>query len=465
MLPVVAIVGRPNVGKSSIFNRLVGKRQAIESPISGTTRDQISERVRFSEYEVILVDTGGLEWESQDNIEADVQRQALLAVEGADVVVFVLDVRSDPTADDFHAASILRKSGKSCVMVANKCDNLSKLEEKTFNLYEMGFGPPVAVSAIHAVGLDELKSKVEDHLKKLGCEPSPETPAVHESTRITFIGRPNVGKSSLVNALFGKEKVIVSDIPGTTRDAIEVPFEYENTPFVLVDTAGLRRRGKVEKGIEKYSVLRSFQAIEDSDVAVLVLDGSEGVRAQDMHACEFILQQHKGLIVTINKIDLFEDFDRSKRRLENILRHRMAFVPWAPVVFVSALKRKNLFKILDLAIDIEQQRKYVLDPKELQFWLEDAVNKHRLAGSHGKYKTEILSIEQLKTRHPRFLFKVKHPQYLHFSYKRYLENSLRERFGFVGTSIQMIFEEASTRSSRRKAAKDRKQVDKKRKSR
>lgn len=442
MLPVIAIVGRPNVGKSSLFNRLVGKRFAIESPISGTTRDQISHRLDLRKHRVLLVDTGGIMVDSEETLEADVQAQAQAAIEGADVVLFVVDASEDLTSHDFHAADRLRRSGKPCVMVANKCDHLSRLEEKTFNLYELGFGAPVAVSAIHGTGLGEIEDALENQLEELGFPPQAPVDSEEEivpGIRLAFVGRPNVGKSSLLNALFGKEKVIVSDIPGTTRDAVEVPFHYEDHPFVLVDTAGLRRRGRIEKGIEKYSVLRSFQAIDDADVVVLVMDGEEGLSAQDLHVCEFVLQQNKGLIVVVNKTDLFESGEDQRNALTHQLRRRMAFVPWAPVVFTSALKRKNIFSILDLAIQIGAERERVVPEERLRVWLEEAVFNHSAAGGHGKQRVKVLSVKQTGVKPPTFVFSVHNPQSMHFSYSRYLENSLREQFGFGGTGIKMIF--------------------------
>jgi GTP-binding protein len=452
MLPVVAIVGRPNVGKSSLFNRIVGRRKAIESAVSGTTRDRVSYRASLHDYEVLLVDTGGLELDSMGDIESDVQSQAQAAIQGADVIVFVLDVRHDPTAADFHAAELLRKSGKPTVLVANKCDHVSRLEERTYNFYELGFGEPVAISAIHGTGVDTLKSSVEEELKKLKFNPNPEEVERAKGLRLAFLGRPNVGKSSFVNAIFGKEKVIVSEIPGTTRDAVEVPFEYNDHPYVLVDTAGIRRRGKVEKGIEKYSVMRSFQSIDDADVVVLVIDANDGVRAQDLHVTEFVLRENKGLIVVMNKMDLFEDQEQARSRLTNLLRKRMAFVPWAPVVFTSALERRNLFPVLEIAHEIGVQRSRELSPQELEFWMEDAVEKHSMAGGKSKRRTKVRGVKQVGKNPPTFVFRTQFSERMHFSYPRYLENSMREKFGFEGTALKLIF----TSSGKREGRKDKK---------
>lgn len=416
--------------------------------ISGTTRDTVSHRVSFFDHEVLLVDTGGLELDSEGDIESDVQSQARAAIEGADVVIFVVDVRTDLTASDFHAADLLRKSGKACVMVANKCDHVSRLEEKTYNFYELGFGEPVAVSAIHGTGLDELQDTVVDQLKELGFVETEEAPEV-KGLRLAFVGRPNVGKSSLVNAMFGKKKVIVSDVPGTTRDMVEVPFIYDDNEFVLVDTAGLRRRGKIEKGIEKYSVMRSFQAIEGADVVVLVIDAEQGVRAQDLHVCEFVLAQSKGLIVVVNKMDLFEDMAKAQFRFTNLLQKRMAFIPWAPVVFSSAKDRRNLFPILDLAHSIDETRRIEVPQLELDYWLDETVTQHVPAGGKGLKRAEVLSVKQIGVNPPNFVFKVRHPSKLHFSYMRYVENRLREKFGFEGTAIKMNFDREHRRSGKR----------------
>lgn len=437
MLPVVAIVGRPNVGKSSLFNRLVGKRKAIESEIAGTTRDPVSTRVTLAKYDVILVDTGGLELETEGPIEEDVQSQAQAAIQGADVVVLVLDIRHDPTSSDFHAAELLRKSGKPCILVANKCDHVSSLEERPFNFYELGCGDPVAISALHGIGVDELRGTIEDHLSSLKFKP--EKAPVSEGLRLCFVGRPNVGKSSLVNALFGKEKVIVSELPGTTRDAVEVPFEYEETPFVLVDTAGIRRRGKVDRGLEQFSVMRSFQAIEDSDVAVLVLDANEGLKSQDLHVCQFVLEESKGLILVVNKMDVFEDFEEERDRIAHQLQHRMAFVPWASVIFTSARERRNLFPILQVARSIGEERQRWLKPAHIQAWLDETVLNHPSAGGKGKERAQVLSGRQTNINPPRFVFETHFPDRMHFSYRRYLENSLRERFGFNGTAVKISF--------------------------
>lgn len=449
MSAVVAIVGRPNVGKSTLFNRLVGKRQAIESDIPGTTRDRLYQKTELAGYAVLLVDTGGLELGKEgDDIEANVQEQSQVAIEGADVIVFVVDVRSDLTSEDYHAADILRRSKKPVILVTNKCDN-SNLEEARFHFYELGFGEPVPVSALHSDGLDRLGRSVGDLLKSLQFEKQSEEEANMEEgassrIRISFLGRPNVGKSTMINALFGKKKVVTSDVPGTTRDSTEIPFDYDESPFTLIDTAGLRRRGKIEKGIEKYSILRTMQAVEDSDVCVLMLDFSEGITNQDCHVSEYILTQKKGLILVVNKVDIVKGDARESMENQFVhrLRKKMAYLPWAPVVFSSALERKNVFKILDLAKSIFIERKKVISQEDLSVWLDMTLAKHSPKGQRGKRRFNILEVKQVDSDPPTFVFYCEWPEYMHFSYERYLENELRSQFGFNGSSILFKFKKS-----------------------
>lgn len=450
MSAVVAIVGRPNVGKSTLFNRIVGSRKAIESEIAGTTRDRIYSQTKMDGYDVLLVDTGGLESEQKEGfIEANVQEQSKIAIGGADVIIFVLDVRADMTSDDFHVAELLRKSRKPVVLVANKCDNPS-LEELKFNFYELGFGEPVAVTAIHSYGIEELESRIVKELESLKFDKSDDVIS-NDSIRISFLGRPNVGKSTMVNAIFGKERVIVSDIPGTTRDASEIPFEYNENKFTLVDTAGIRRRGSIESGIEKFSVLRSMQSIDMSDICVLLLDFEEGITAQDCHVSEYILEQKKGLIIVVNKIDILKGAEREEQ--ENVfiynLKKKMDYVPWAPVVFCSALERKNIFNVLDLSIQIYNERRKKISQEQLNIWLDSAVRKHPPSGMRGKRKFNVLSVEQVGQNPPKFVFGCEWPEIMHFSYGRFLENELRETFGFVGTSISFVFKRPGDSNGRR----------------
>lgn len=437
MLPVVAIVGRPNVGKSTLFNRLVGKRKAIESKVPGTTRDRVYVDTVFREMPVMLVDTGGISTDETDDIEENVQEQAKVAIEEADLVVFVVDAQQELTTLDFAAADLLRKSRKPTLLVANKCDN-ANLEERAFNVYELGFGEAIKVSAAHTIGVEEVESRAFKELKELGFKPEKKKPeAESKAINLAFLGRVNVGKSSLVNAILAEDKVIVSDQPGTTRDATDTLFKYQKTDFNLIDTAGIRRRGRVEQGIERFSVIRSLEAIERSDVGLLVLDFEEGVTNQDCHVAEFILESTKGLIIVVNKVDLAGSQEQKDRFLRRLQR-KLAFLPWAPVIFVSALKRTNVEQILVLAKQIHEAREKQLEPEDLEGWLVKVKHQHNLP-TRGKRRLQIFSLEQTETAPPVFRFRVNDISLLHFSYRRYLENNLRKEFGFEGTAIRLVF--------------------------
>lgn len=437
---IVAIVGRPNVGKSTLFNRLVGRRLAIESEIPGTTRDRIYANTMLDDHEVMLVDTGGLEMETGGDIEENIQEQSHVAIEGADVILFVVDVMNGLTAEDYHAADILRKARKPVVLIANKCDN-PQLEESRYNLYELGFDEPVPVTALHSSGFDELENRVGKELKKLDFP----TGKTHRSNdgriKIAFLGRPNVGKSTMINGLFGKRMVVASEVPGTTRDATEIPFEYKEHKFTLIDTAGVRRRGKVEKGIEKYSVLRTMQAVNQADICVLLLDATEPIANQDCHVSAYALEEEKGLILAVNKIDEFkgEERDKAENLMIHRLRKKMAYVPWAPVVFTSGLKRKNLFNVLEIAAGISAERRKKVDQDDLNVWLDMVLAKHPPKGLKGNRRFAIKGVEQLETTPPYFIFRCEWPEIRHFSYERYLENELRAQFGFGGTSLRLNF--------------------------
>ncbi len=450
-IAVVAIVGRPNVGKSTLFNRLVGKRKAIESDVSGTTRDRIYDSAQIGDFTVMLVDTGGIEsGKAGTDMEANIQEQSETAIAGADIIVFVVDVREELTSEDFHAADLLRRSKKTVILVANKCDN-PRFEEARFNFYELGFGEPVALTALHSFGIDDLEDRISEELRRLE-KPKEEVQKEEEGRiRIAFLGRPNVGKSTMVNALFGKKMVVVSEVPGTTRDSTEIPFEYKDIPFTLIDTAGIRRRGKVEKGIEKYSILRSMQSIDQADICVLMLDFEEGVTMQDCHVSQYILEQKKGLILVLNKVDQFSGKERevAEHMIIHQLQKKMDYLPWAPVVFTSALERKNIFQVLELAKEVYEERKKEIPEDELQIWLSHALKKHPPRGSRGKQRFNVLSVRQDGVQPPTFVFSCAWPEIMHFSYGRYLENELRSSYGFTGTSLRVIFRKPGDRGTRR----------------
>lgn len=440
MLPIVAIVGKPNTGKSTIFNRLLGKRRAIESDVAGTTRDKLMSKASFHDREVYLVDTGGISFGEEDDIEENVREQARMAIDGADVILFVVDGQKYLTTEDFHVADILRKSGKPVILVANKCDNLD-IENRKYNLYELGFGDAVAVAALHKIGLDELMDFVEDELDDLGLKHIAAIDDAPEDTiKVSLLGKPNVGKSSILNALVGREEAIVSDTPGTTRDCVDVHLKHEEREFMISDTAGMRKPGKWGKGtIERFSVLRSLRAIEDCDIAVLVLDYTEGITKQDLHVCSEILDQGKGLVLAVNKIDLMENADKNKAWFISKAQRDFDFLPWAPLVFVSAVEDVGLKDMLSVVIEANDERKRQIPQGELNIWLEDAIANHEPKGTKYGQRNTIERVRQDGIDPPSFTIRTRFPDKVHFSYRRYLENRLRERFGFRGTAVRLRY--------------------------
>jgi len=433
----IAIVGRPNVGKSTLFNRLIGKRYAIISKVAGTTRDPVSYTWEISGRSLLLVDTGGLEYGKKENIEEDVQSQANLAIADADIVLFIIDSIENLTSNDFLAADVLRKTKKPVIFVANKYDN-KNLENNIYNAYELGFGDPIRISAIHNIGIDNLKLEIEKQLKLLkinkGKAPAKDT----NIPNICILGKPNAGKSSLVNAFLGKKKLIVSEIPGTTRDTSSSEIEYNGKKYNLVDTAGLRRPGKIQDEIEKFSSLRCLNAIENSDIVVILIDGIAGVTHQDCHIAELALERDKGLIIAINKLDLAEDSEEFKNLSIYRLKRKFAFVPWAPVVFISAKKKTNIFKILDIVSETMDERKKRIETPELNAFLQKTVFKHLPASTKIK-KPKFFYGTQAETNPPIFVLFFRNAENIHFSYMRYLENEIRKEYGFTGTAIQLRF--------------------------
>jgi GTP-binding protein len=445
MLPLVAIIGKPNVGKSTLFNRIVGYRKAIVSPTPGTTRDrhyaQIAGKKPF-----LFVDTGGIESKTEGVIEENITAQAKMAIDEADLILFMIDSKEEMTSEDRHVAQLLRKSGKKMILVASKCD--SGLEDFTEYL-ELGFGFPVAVSATHNIGTDDLLDEIHKHIPKVKTPKKDDKKTI----RLAILGRPNVGKSSLINKLLGSDQLIVSDIQGTTIDSTDVDLEYGETTYTLVDTAGIRRRGKIEKGIEKYSFLRSLGASEKADICALLIDGKEGVTSQDQHVAEYILKTYSGLILVVNKLDLMESGEEERMKFLNYLKYKFDFIPWVPVVFVSAKTGKNVEKILDLSKEIEANRSKRIETGKLNTWLEKVVMKHMPTGT-GKKIPKLFYMTQVETHPPHFVIFVNSEEYFHFSYIRYLENQLRDTFDFTGTAVKIEMKSKEKRPREKKRKKD-----------
>ncbi|MFH1284397.1 MAG: ribosome biogenesis GTPase Der [Candidatus Peregrinibacteria bacterium] len=444
--PTVAIVGKPNVGKSTLFNRLIGKRHAVIAREAGTTRDRIYQKIDIGGYEISLVDTGGIEYGKKDDIESDVQAQAKVAIEEADIIVFVTDITQNLTVDDYTAANILRKSKKTVILIANKSDN-EEMEKNIFNIYELGFGEPIAISAIHKLGMENLKRNIEETLEKLKFKKRKKQ-IEGDMTNICILGRPNAGKSSLVNALLSAEKVIVSSRPGTTRDAVDTEVTYKKKRYNLTDTAGLRKAGKRSRGIEKFSSLRCINAIERSDIVVLLIDGEEAVSNQDTHIAQLALESEKGIIIAINKIDIFKEQQEFRDIMASKLMKKFPFIPWAPVIFVSAKNKTNVKDIFNLADKIMEERNKRIKTAQLNSFLQKITQKH-MPSSAKAIKPKFLYASQVDTSPPKFVLFFKNLKNLHFTYPRYMENELRKEYGFDGTAIYLKFKEKVGRSAPR----------------
>ena len=430
--PLVALVGRPNVGKSRLFNRLIGQRHAIVEDIPGTTRDRIYGEYDWNGREVALADTGGLTSGNVEDITRNAIAQAGVAIDEANAIVMVVDVRSGVMPLDEEVAARLRQSGKPVVLAVNKADNKKQMDS-ALEFHALALGEPIAISAERGLGTGELLDAIDSLLPPIETERAEE-----QVTRLAIVGRPNVGKSSLVNALLGEDRVVVSETPGTTRDAIDTEMRHHNQSVVLIDTAGIRRRGRIEQGIEKYSVLRSHRAIDRADVAALIVDATELLAAQDAHIAGFVEEEGKGLVIVVNKWDLIERTGTTINQFERRLKEGLKFVDYAPIVFVSALTRQRVDHILDLALSVAGERRKRIPTGQLNEVIRKAMADYQPPSRQGKH-VQFLYVTQVASEPPTFVFFVNDPDLIHFSYRRFLENRLRERFGFFGTPIRMSF--------------------------
>lgn len=429
--PIVAIVGRPNVGKSTLFNKLAGKRISIVQDTPGVTRDRVYAEAEWLNYNFTMIDTGGIEPERDDIIVQQMRRQANIAIETADVIVFIVDGKEGLTAADNEVATMLRKSKKPIVLVVNKVDSL-KEEDNAWEFYNLGIGDPVTISASQGLGLGDMLDKVVENFD----------PSIYEDDdeyiRIAMVGKPNVGKSSLINKLLGEDRVIVSDIPGTTRDAIDSYLETEEGKFILIDTAGLRRKSKVKEEIERYSVVRTYAAIERSDVCILMIDAQEGVTEQDEKIIGYAHEMRKAIMVIVNKWDLIEKDDKTLDKFKKELQGNLKFLSYAEYLFISALTGQRTHKVLQMA-------KYCYDNYNKRIStgiLNDVISKAVLMKEPpvvGLKRMKIYYVTQVATKPPKFVFFVNDSNARHFSYERYLENQLRDSFDFKGTGIQIEY--------------------------
>jgi len=428
--PIVAIVGRQNVGKSTLLNRLAGKRVAIVEDLPGTTRDRVFADVSWQEVTFTLVDTGGLEPRPHSTIAQEVKEQVEIAIAEADAVIFLVDVKDGLTPSDLEIADRLRRSSKPILLVANKADN-TKLEAGAVEFYELGLGEPLTISAYHGRGTAELLDKIIALLPA----PSP-TEAEAEVMKVAIVGRPNVGKSMLLNTLLGNERAIVDDIPGTTRDAIDTLFDFDGQGVLLIDTAGIRRRGRLGTGIEKYSVLRALRAIDRADVALLVLDATELVTAQDTHIAGYVQQAAKGIVLVVNKWDLVAD--KNITEYNNHIRRQLKFMSYAAVLYISAKFGQGVDRIMPEVSRVYQERFKRLPTAAVNSVVQQAAMVHNLPRA-GTKQLKILYATQAEVNPPTFVFFVNDANLIHFSYRRYLENKLRQSFGFAGTPLRLVF--------------------------
>ncbi|MGG3311912.1 ribosome biogenesis GTPase Der [Paenibacillus sp. FSL W8-0187] len=437
--PVVAIVGRPNVGKSTIFNRLIGDRLAIVEDKPGITRDRIYGSAEWNGKAFSVIDTGGIEIDGDDMILKSIRMQAELAIEEADVIVFMCDAKAGVTQSDEEVAQILFRSGKPVILSVNKVDNLKRVDD-IYEFYSLGFGDPVGISGSHGTGIGDLLDVVVENLPELEDDGYDE-----DVIRVALIGRPNVGKSSLVNAILGEERVIVSDVAGTTRDAIDTPFEKDGQRYVLIDTAGMRKRGKVYETTEKYSVMRAMRAIERADVVLVLINGEEGIIEQDKHIAGYAYEAGKASLFVVNKWDLVEKEDKTMQQFEKKIRDHFLFMTYAPVVFLSAKTKQRLQKLLPVVKHVADQHSLRIQTHLLNDVISDAIAINPPPTDKGR-RLRINYSTQVAVKPPTMVVFVNDPELMHFSYERYLENKIRAAFDFEGTPIRIFTRRKSDES-------------------
>ena len=455
--PIVAVVGRPNVGKSSLFNRILARRQAIVSEVAGTTRDRLMAEAVWEDYPFILVDTGGLEAAPEGHIRERVQEQADMAMAAADVIVFVADAAAGLTPTDYEIADRLRRSPQPVILAVNKIDNDAR-EAAAAEFYQLGLAESVMISAYHNYGIYDLMERVIFHLPPPEYrpaaadgiedgteEPVAALPAAAQEMRLSIVGRTNVGKSMLLNAILGAERAIVSPVAGTTRDALDTAMTYRERPLTLIDTAGIRRPGQVKPGIEKYSVLRAVNAVNRSDIALLVTDAAELATAQDAHIAGLAWEMGRGIIVVVNKWDLIPATERyAREQAIATVQERLHFMPYVPICFTSALHRQGIAPVLNTALELWQERMRWIPGRDLQYLLAEALTDHTPppVKAKGVRRGEFLRINrvnQVGVNPPTFLFTVNNPRLVHFTYQRYLENRIRDKFRFDHTHLKLVF--------------------------
>jgi GTPase len=439
---LVALVGRPNVGKSTLFNRIVGRRLAVVSEVAGTTRDRLLAEAEWAGVSFMLVDTGGIEVtegrhteplsEDSERFLPLIRRQAQVAIQDADVIVQVVDGQTGITAADREVSDILRRSRKPVLVAANKLES-TRLHDTIYEFYELAVGEVFAVSALHGTGSGDLLDAIV-----AGLPPAVEEEAEDESIKVAILGRPNVGKSTLVNKLLGEERLIVSPIAGTTRDAIDTHLTWEGEAFTLIDTAGIRRRGRIEPGVEKYSVLRAMKALNRADVALLLIDAEEGITAQDQHIAGMLVDEMASIVVLVNKWDALAKDTHTMHEYTTHLRQELNFLPYVPILFISAQTGQRVSKILPTVLEVNEARYRRIPTSQLNKLMREAVDRHP-PPQQGSVRVKFFFATQASVAPPTLVFFVNKPEAVHFSYQRYLENRIREEFPFPGTPIRLVF--------------------------
>lgn len=431
--PIVAVVGRPNVGKSTFFNKIVGRRVSIVEDTPGVTRDRIYAEAEWRGFHFAMIDTGGIEPDSKDIILSQMREQAEVAMATADVIVFMVDGKDGLTAADREVGEMLMRTGKKVILAVNKVDK-PMLPDDFYDFYELGLGEPIAISSINMLNFGDLLDEiVESFPEGAGTEEE-------DDIKIAVIGKPNVGKSSLINEILGEKRVIVSNIAGTTRDSIDTPFEQDGEKYTLIDTAGIRRKSKVNENIERYSVLRATAAIERCDVCLLVIDATEGITEQDKKIAGVAHEAGKGIVVVVNKWDLIEKETNTMNEFRKQIAKELTFMSYAPSVFISVLNHKRVDKVLEMAKVVAENRAMRVSTGQLNSLITDATMMKQPPSDKGK-RLKIYYVTQVGVKPPLFSFKVNSRQLFHFTYARYLENKIREGFGFEGTSIKFVFRE------------------------
>ena len=430
MKKTVCLVGRPNVGKSTIFNKLIREQKSIIMDTPGVTRDRIYGDVTYDDKKFLLIDTGGIDL-GQGDFNKDIKAQAEIAIEESDVIVFVVDGREDLTSNDLAVRDMLMKTDKKVIVALNKLDNVKMQEERVYYYYELGFSYVIPISAAHSLGFSELLDAITEDFHD-------SEEIVDNTPKFCIIGRPNVGKSSLVNAILNEERAIVSDVAGTTRDATDTKFRYNNEDYIVIDTAGMRKQGRIYENVEKYSLLRSLKAIERSDVCVLVIDASTGIIEHDKHIASYAIEAGKGLVLVVNKWDVIEDKDKGMKQWKDLLKAEFQFMTYAKIVFLSALTKKRVHTLMPEIISAYENNRKEIKTSLLNNVIHDATKLHEAPGYKGR-KLKIYFTSQTGICPPKFTFRCNDKGLVHFSYERYLENTIRNNFDLTGTPIQLQF--------------------------